>query len=203
MIRRSDFRYLRASLAATIVMIVASGLLVAYVADWHKKERRLTEQAEDSHRQLQTRLARAREEEAEIKSKIDQFNALLARGVVGDERRLDWVEQLRNIRSGRRLLDLSYELSPQGLLDPLAAPVSSGGYEFYASPMRLTLPLLHEGDLINLLDDLEATVSAYIRPKRCTVERAVGAGGTPTGNAQLRADCIIDWITVRARLSAG
>lgn len=200
MIRPSDFRHIRLALAAALAMLLAGAAVVAYLANWHKAERRLSREADAAHREIQLRLARAREEEAEIKAKIDRFNGLLARGIIGEEHRLDWVEQIRRIRTTRRLLDLSYEIAPQTPIDPLAAPGTSGAYEFYASPMQLRLPLLHEGDLVNFLGDLEQSASAFIRPRSCTVERAAPAAGT---NAQLRADCVIDWITVRERTPAG
>lgn len=203
MFRRSDLRHVRLSLAAAVLMLAAGAAAVAYVNEWRNTERRLTAQAEAAQREIQLRLSRAREEEAEIKAKIERFNALLDRGIIGEERRLDWVEQIRGIRGARRLLDLSYEISPQGPLETSAAPGASGNYEFFASPMHLVLPLLHEGDLIGFIGDLQSSASAFIRPRRCVVERAAGAPGSSVANAQLRADCVIDWITVRTRTPAG
>jgi hypothetical protein len=144
---------------------------------------------------------RARDEQAEISAKIGRFGELAAAGIVGEERRLEWVERIREIRSVRRLYDLQYEIAPQRPLDANAAPGNSGSFEFMSSTMRLQLDLLHEQDLIHFLDDLEHSVSAFVRPERCSVERS-GAAGPAGSIALLKAECTLDWITIRERKSS-
>ena len=132
-----------------------------------------------------------RSEETEIKQKSAVFSGLQARGVIGEEQRLEWVELLKTIRDRRRLLDLQYEIAPQRALD--AAPGSA--FTFYASTMKIQLKLLHEEDLTRLLDDLRQQARALIQVKSCTVSRL--PRGSADGTAQLLADCQIDWITLR------
>lgn len=196
MIRPSALRRLRLPLVGALAMAALGAGLAYSLMSWHRDENRLKHQADATRSEIRQRLARAREEEAEIKTKIDRFNELAARGVIGDEHRLDWVETLRAVRENRRLYDLAYELAPQAALDAITAPGSSGSFEFYSSRMRLSLPLLHEGDLINLLVDVKSSASAYVRPRRCVMERT---RSNDVNGAELRADCDIDWITIRDR----
>lgn len=202
-VSRSDIRRVRLSATTALFMLLA-GLAAAWVSHhWYLDERRIAAAAEQQRKEIQTRLARAREEEAELKIKIGRFNDLSARGLIGEERRLDWIEQLARIRSERRLYDIQYELAPQSVLDAAAAPGSSGGYDFVTSSMHLAMPLLHEEDLLHLLDDLGNSVSAYVRPRRCTLERIRQRSAELPASAQLRAECTLDWITINPRGRAG
>lgn len=58
------------------------------------------------------------------------------------------------------------------------------------------MPLLHEGQLVALLDDLVRHASALVRVRECTLSRAATAA---PGGEQLNADCLLDWITFRPR----
>jgi hypothetical protein len=66
--------------------------------------------------------------------------------------------------------------------------------EFMTSTMKLRMLLLHEGDLINFLSDI-GKIDAFIRVKQCSVERL----NVIVKNAQLKADCDIEWITLRQK----
>jgi hypothetical protein len=192
-IARDDLRRLRWSLLAAAGMIaIGIGTLVAVHAEY-LEQGRLHAQVQAELRQVQSRLTQARDQEAEINGNIGRFKALLAAGIIGEEERLAWVERIKTIRAARRLLDLRYEIAPQHGLDPATAPGSSGDFEFRSSTMRLQMDLLHEQDLLRLLDDLQGSVPAFVRPQRCTVERS--RPDAPT----MQAECVIDWVTIRDR----
>jgi hypothetical protein len=200
---KDDFRRIRLSLAAALVLI-AAGAAIAFASirlEQAEKQQRAAAQAKRS--EIQGRLARARDEELEIKRKIARYNQLAARGILGEERRLDWVERIREIKNARKLFDIQYEIAPQQRIDSAILPGASADYDFLSSTMQMRMKLLHEEDLLGFLADLRATVPAYIRLRRCDVERlpkaAAGTGGVPP---QLAAECTIDWITLRERKSA-
>lgn len=198
MIERRDWIRLRWPIAFALAM---SGLGAAAVVGSNRMvlaEQVAAAQAQAKRQEIRTRLSRAREEESEIKNRIGRFEQLASSGVIGEERRLEWVERIKAIKAQRRLLDLEFELSPQRTLETSVAPGSSTNFEFAASGMRLQMRLLHEGDLLALLNDLQHGVSAFVRPNRCTIER-LPAAAAAASNAQLKADCSLDWITVRPR----
>ena len=69
--------------------------------------------------------------------------------------------------------------------------------------MQMRMKLLHEEDLLNFLADLRASAQAYLRVRRCDVERLPKAAGESRGiPPQLGADCTIDWITIREKKAA-
>ena len=140
------------------------------------------------------RLARIAEEEREVKAKLEVYRQLGQLNVLGEERRLEWADTISRIRTQRELLDLRYRVERQRLLS--SVPGKPAGVEFYASPMRVELALLHEGDLLRFLADLRASGNAYYAVKKCSVTRT---GATPAGTViapRLRGDCEIDLITI-------
>ncbi len=198
-----DIAKLRWPLILTATAVAAGAAMIL-------ASRHLVQAAETAHRQLaaqqgdlRTRISRAREEEADLRDRIALFNQLRARGIIGQEERLDWVEQIARIKAKRRLLDLQYELSPQHAVDDtlLSAGPTAGGYEFMASTMKLKMTLLHEDDLLGFLDDLRSAVHARLLVRECTIDRSVPSQD-PSGLAgQLRAACTIEWITLREKKS--
>ena len=188
-----DFPKLQFSLLAAVLMIAigAAGVYLSLNASNAAKREKMTAQAQ--FKDFDGKLKQVRSEENEIKQKSALFSQLQSRGVIGEEQRLEWVELLKDIREKRRLIDLQYEIDPQHPLD--ANP--GNGFAFSASTMKVQIKLLHEEDLTRLLDDLRQRAKALIQVKSCNVSR-LARGSTEDGTpAQLQADCLIDWITLR------
>lgn len=197
---KDDFRRIRLSIAATILMIAAGAAAIFGTSQLLKAEDKDHAAAKARRAEIRNQLASARDEEMEIKRKIARFNDLTRRGIFGLEQRLDWIEQIRQIKTTRKLQDIQYEIAPQLPLDSAILPGSSGDFEFLSSPMHLGMQLLHEEDLLNLLNDLRASAQAYLRVRRCDIDRLPKSGGEGRGPPpQLSATCAIDWITVRER----
>ena len=194
-----DFKRIRWSLLLALAMTAIGVAALAYARQATLRQNSETQAAQAHLREIRDKLARARDEEAEIKSRIGQFNTLVAVGIIGAEQRLEWVERIKAIRSARGLYDLQYEIAPQRPLDPSIAPGSSGSFEFLSSNMRLQMDLLHEEDLLRFLGDLRGSVHAYVRPQRCTIERIAQSAALRGSGTQLKADCVLDWITIQQR----
>jgi hypothetical protein len=92
---------------------------------------------------------------------------------------------------------MRYEFAPRRALDGEGAEQRFG---LNASAMSLQARLLHEEDLVWLLDDLARRAPALIQPRRCDVSRLPPANATGAlRDGLLSADCLIDWITLRER----
>ncbi len=158
-------------------------------------------QATAIQREIKAKLARANDEEIELRDKILRYNAMEQKGILGEEHRLDWIEQIRKVEERHKLLEIQYELAPQKPLDTKVLPLTGGDFEVLSSPMSLDMPLLHELDLLNFLADLNKEVTAYLRLRRCAIERTAPQAATKgsIAVAQLRARCELDWITIREK----
>lgn len=199
MMRLNDLRRAGASALLALAMALAGAAAVWASTRLAGDVRQAHERALAARTEAQRALAGARAEEAEIAAKIDRFRHLVERGAVGTEQRLAWVELIRDARARHHLGAVDYEFSPQRPLDPLIAPADADQLEAAGSTLRIRMPLLHEGQLIALLDDLAFNASAVVRVRECSVTRAAMASDAE----QLVADCLLDWITFRPRQGAG
>ena len=187
-------------LAALLMMLVGAGVGYAAFNSTQVAQRdRAAAQAERN--EIDGKLKRVSSEQSEIKEKSERFNALQARGVIGEEQRLEWVELLKDIRDRWRLPDLQYEFAPQRALDAKSDAKSDakpdGAFSFFASTMKVQIKLLHEEDLTRFLADLRQQARALIQVKSCNVSRLPRDASENNLSAQLLADCQIDWVTLR------
>lgn len=185
-----------------LVALVALGGGGAYFAKRQAEEADKAYKAMRSQRQeIQNKLARANDEAADIRARIGIYRALVDRGLIGLERRLEWVERIAQIKASRRLIDIQYELAPQRPVDAAVLPggALAGGYEFLTSTMTLQMQLLHEDDLLGFIGDLAGSVQAFLHVRGCRIERIPRGGQERGPSAQLKAECTIDWITLREK----
>lgn len=178
---------------AVLAGLAGAGAAFAWWSEGLEKQaRREYEEASALYKQTENRLRQVRTEEQEIKEKSALFLRLTRDGVIGEEKRLDWMELLRDLQHQLRLPQMRYEFAPQRPLEP----GSSGEYAFYASLMRLHLDLVHEEDLLGFLAAVQARAKAMVAVRTCAVAR-IAEGDASRGSAQLSADCELDWITAR------
>ena len=194
-LRRDDFRKLRGGLLGCMALIAAGVGTVLLSDNAAQTARRELAAAQAARNEFDDKLKRVRSEENEIREKTAIFRQLEARGVIGEEQRLEWSELLNAIGDRRQLLNLRYEFEPQRPLDA-AAPAAALSY--FVSPMRLQLDLLHEEDLTRLLADIRQQANALIQVRNCLVSRSSGSADSRAAGSQLQAECRIDWITLRA-----
>ena len=198
-----DFSRLQFALLAALAMIGGAGGAAYLALDAARHAHSDRAAAQKARDELDARWKRVHSEEAEIRQNLALYGGLQARGVVGDERRLEWTELLKDVSARRRLSGLRYEFSPQRALDATSAGASAAraatppDQDAYVSTLTLEVDLLHEDDLIHLLDDLRAQASALVQVKRCSVARLPQTNDGPR-RANLHAACQLDWITLRA-----
>lgn len=189
---------LRWSLGLLFLAILLAATVLAASAHYGRQAGSLHKQALARQAETRAKLDRVHDDERKIRAKITLYQELVRQGRTEPEKRLEWVETLRRIKESRRLLDLNYEISPQRPLDEKA--LTTGGYGFLASPMKLDLPLLHEDDLLGLLADLSAQVQALVSVKSCKIERS--PADPQQQAAALKAHCEIEWITLQQSVIA-
>jgi hypothetical protein len=196
---REDLRLLQVPLATAALLLAIGGGTVAAMFKWTEHVKQENTQAQLALAEAAGRLARATEEEKEIRLNILQYRALAERGVIGEdeEQRLDLQERLNAIRIARKLFDFRVELSEQRKLDSTVS-----GPEIMVTKMALTMPLLHEEDLFNLLDDLRAAPRGYFQVKSCDITRSTAPVDRHLLAPALNAKCELDFFTIRERPDA-
>ena len=201
---KKDWKLLQWSIVLFVALAVAGAGVVAIATKSFNDAVKTNQQAKQASIAARSRASRAREDAQHLSEQIGTYEKMQTSGVIGQEHRLDWIEKIRKIKQTRKLIDVSYELGPQQLLDAKAgnqatAPISNG-IDFMSSPMKLQMALLHENDLLDFLADLRAGIQGYIRVTKCDLSRTTVAPTDRGPTAQLRADCDLEWITLRELL---
>ncbi|HWT53812.1 MAG TPA: hypothetical protein VN066_03320 [Rhodocyclaceae bacterium] len=191
---RAELRLLRwplLGLGLAILIALAAGLAARHFVQQSEKQALAAELAAANSRNAVQQL---QNDEQDIRIKIAAYQTLVARGIVGMERRLDWVELMRNIQRDRKLLGLEYEIQPR---QAWTGGSSAGtGYRFMSSAVRIQIPLLHEEDLVRFLDDVHTGAAAFTRLRSCSLQRAPAAAMASKLAPQINAECQMDWITL-------
>jgi hypothetical protein len=122
-----------------------------------------------------------------------------ASGLVGEERRLSWIESLESTNNVLRLPTLTYNLQPQEEFERPGFKLLRG-VEVNSSPMDLTMGLLHEEDLFALLEGLRLSISNLFTVESCSIGRQIGIDRSlDTKRANFVSKCTIRWVTVDAK----
>ncbi|MCG8324160.1 MAG: hypothetical protein MI673_01480 [Thiotrichales bacterium] len=138
------------------------------------------------------------QEENRIHEYYPQYVELLEQGVIGREQRLNWIEVLRAFGEKSRIPTLNYKISTQ---DEYAYefPVQLGSFKIFSSKMTLDLKLLHEGDLINLLNTIEADSLGMNSIRACEINRSSSEISVDGKKPNLDASCEINWFTIKGK----
>jgi hypothetical protein len=198
-IARGDLKRLRLPIAAAIVLLAlgAACLITSgYFLDAAKAAQAATRLSRVT---AQERVSRVSEEEREIREDLVYYEQMRQRGVVGEQSRLDWIESIAKIKNDRKLFEIRYSFEAQKPLD-YPGLVATGAAEFVVSRLKLDMLLLHEGDLLNFLADLQTSIKAHVSVRKCTVSR-IDRGAAPAATSlqpRLRAECQVDLVSAKA-----
>ena len=136
------------------------------------------------------------EEEGLIAIYLPRYVALENAGIIGREKRLDWIESLRQSAKQSQVAKMQYGISAQKLFET-KIPLDLGDYKIYASTMSLNLDLLHEGDLFTLLENLSSSVSSLYGLSECDLKRKGSEIRNEVDAVNLNARCDLNFLTIR------
>ena len=143
---------------------------------------------------MRSQFTNANEDSKNMKAYTFEYGELLRRNILGNDQRMDWIENLEKIRKQHRVLDFKYSIAPQRPYTSLA-PLDSGNFEINMSDMTLQFDLLHENQLMDFFDSLRADISGWFIIDHCVLERSNDSDAT----AQLKATCTGGWLTLKNR----
>lgn len=194
---KRDLAHIRGPLIVFLLVLGASAGAL-WSADRHFKQLERDRQlAERRLNEVATRLTQVTTERENITKFSPQYQELLDRGIVGEERRLDWVEGIERIREQQQIFSMRYTISPQKNFAP-TPNLSAQNFELKASDMALELNLLHEGKLFGFLDDLRREAVGFYLVDHCKVER-VATTVEMRYAPQLKAECLLNWLTLKEK----
>jgi len=179
-----------------LALAVAFGAALAYGSYWYLQQEKKDTVA--STRRLQEAKARTeavRRELEDLRTSSKVFQGLLDRGVLQEERRLDFIERLDQLKTTHRLASLEYDIDPQRVL-PLAGGRVFNSLDVMGSRVKLRFKALHEGDALAFLEDLSSPPRGFNAMSRCHLFRIERAGGD-LASPRVEANCTLEWISLR------
>ena len=135
-------------------------------------------------------------EKGTITEFLPLYQLLINKGFVGEERRIEWVDELRAQHKNHKLFGIKFSISQQENYKPPFGP-GLGNFVMHRSVMKLDLDMLHEGDILQLTESLSENNAAPFMLRDCEITRI--NTGTSLSNqliANLHAKCELDWLTL-------
>jgi len=190
---KADLSDLKWSLGAFALSLALCGVLYSisdvYLGQSLKDRQAAQKQLSDAR----TQLTAAQSDQENMATYAKEYNALLARKIIGNEQRLDWMEGLEKLRLEGRVLDFKYTITPQQTFTP-NPPAEAGNFQLNRSNMTLQVELLHEEQLLHLLSAMRTHLNGWFMLDGCTLTRS---GSNET--SKLKAECTGGWFTMKSK----
>ena len=191
-----DWSIIRGALIGLLLSIVVSSSLVVGSNYFKEAMNREYNMRNALFMNISQRYLAIDEEERQIRTFLPEFVNLYRKGVIGEEQRLNWIEMLRESESSIKLTALVYTISSQRHFTP-AFPADLGRFQLYASEMTLQLSLLHEGDLLNLLESMDKRANGIFSVNNCKFSKTGSIVLDNPKAVNITVDCNLDWYTIK------
>lgn len=176
-----------------VALIIATLLYSATDARMVKAQQDLQSQ-KNALNQARSRYQTSGAEKDNIVQHLPMYQKLIQQGFIGEEQRVDWIDDLRNINMRYKFFGVSYDIGTMQDYKP-TFPLDTGNFKLHHSTMKLTLAMLHEGDLFTLFQALPQEQNPPHLLRDCTITKVDG-GGRGKFLPNLNSVCEIDWLTV-------
>lgn len=196
-----DWKVLQPPLIALGVVACAALLLLGYTGQQKDQARQAMQAQQSQLAQARSRFQTSGAEKEAIVQYLPLYLNLVHDGFIGEERRIEWIDALRTINQQYKLFGITYSIGAQEIYQPPFSLVT-GAFVLHRSPMKIETPLLHEGDLLTIVNALASQQRAPIMLRDCVISRT-GAGVRNKFVPNLNASCEIDWLTVTEPPRAG
>lgn len=177
-----------------LAVAVSAGL--GYGSYWYlqkEKQENIASARRLQESRVRTEAVKREIEDLRTSSKV--FQDLLDRGVLQEERRLDFIERLDQLKTRHQLASLEYDINPQRIL-PLPGGRVFNSLDVMGSQVKIRFKTLHEGDALAFLEELSSPPRGFNAMNRChllNVDRA----GADMASPRVEANCALEWISLR------
>ncbi len=191
---KKDWKKLQNAIIALVLAIALAVGLVLYTMQMSQTSLTEKQTQENQLAQARQKFQSAGLEKSTISQYLPQFQNLIKEGYIGEEKRIEWVDTLRSIHQEQKMFSIDYNIEKQEPYTPNFA-LNLGALKLRKSEMKIKLNMLHEGDILTLLDTLKAKQASPFIVRSCVITQ-----NTPTieqkFNANLLAECELDWLTL-------
>lgn len=143
----------------------------------------------------QSRLSTAQESTLIVKQYLPRFEHYVSLGIIGNERRLTWIDALRSWTVKHGLKSMQYTVDARRAWSLSMMP-ASGEIEVRRSAMQASVNVLHEGDFFDFWNHLNRQAFGLYTVKECEFHRIVDKIDLTSAQPTLATRCLIHWLTV-------
>lgn len=180
------------ALSLIVSVILATVLLVLSQQKKAEAESALADQNQ-SLNQARSRLQTSDTERASIITNLPIYRELIHQGFIGEERRIEWIDDLRTANQENKLFGISYSIGTQEVYKP-AFSINVGNFILHRSVMKIEASLLHEEDFFTLNNALVNKHRAPFLWRDCVMNKLAANSNKFEPNLSL--ECDLDWLTL-------
>ena len=195
-LRIQDWKKLKTPLILLASILIAVVLLVAGTQYYNSAQASALQQQQQALNTAKQRYLSSGAEKTTITEFLPQYQQLINKGFVGEERRVEWVESLRMQHKAHRLFGIKYTINQQEDYKP-SFVTNLGGFALNRSIMKLDLDMLHEGDILQLTESLNTASTTPFILRDCEMTRLNNNVFVNQLTPNMHAACELDWLTIR------
>ena len=185
-----------AVLKFSMVLVLVSLVLASVGAIWSWNQAQSAEQAvkqqNSALNSARQQLNHNRQQQQLIVTHLAEYQTLSARGFVGAEDRLAWIEAVQQANRDTGLYGLDYRLTPRKASPPELAQ----GLPLGQTSMTLIFPVLVETDVPRYIAAIQARAAGVVRVSRCSLSLPRNLPFEPINQPRMQAECELLWFTV-------
>jgi hypothetical protein len=190
-----DWSLLRGPLIIFSICLVVASSLIGGSYYFNKNLNAEFKKNKSSFQSISRRYLDVDQEEKALHEYYPRFVKLYNKGIIGREKRLDWIETLRQAGEKVKLPSLTYTIDSQEEFIP-GYYIDYTGYALYRSGMKLELGLLHEGDLFKLIDYINHNANGIYTLTECSFRMTGKEIVLEKDHSNITATCLLYWITI-------
>ncbi len=191
-----DWRVLRGSMIGLVIVVLISGGALLGSYQFANAKRLLQKRERANFMNARNQYHTLDKEEGLIATYLPRYIALETAGIIGREKRLDWIESLRQSAKQAQVAKLNYRIDAQKPFNT-GTKLEVGNYRVFASRVSVDVDLLHEGDLLALLDNFNRSVAGLYGLSDCAIQHPGKEISMAADAINLRAKCHLNFLTIR------
>jgi len=194
---KQDWQKLQTTLIVLVLVVIVILALIVLAQNYSSQQEQAMQKQQNLLNSAKQRYQSSGIEKETIVEYLPRYQALINKGFVGEERRLDWVSDLRAQHKNYKLFSIKYSIGLQEPYKPSFA-TNLGGFAFNRSIMKLDLDMLHEEDILQLTEAIGKKNGEVFMLRDCEITR-LNSGGALSNQLtpNLHAKCELDWLTLR------
>lgn len=197
--KRPPFAVLKLSILLVLVSLALAGGGALWSWNQARDAAAALQQANSALNAAHQQLDHSHQQQRLIATHLTEYQALVARGFVGPENRLAWIEAVQHANRDAGLYGLDYRLAPRKTSQPEIAQ----GLALGQTSMTLVFPVLVETDVSRFLSALNTRAPGVLRVQGCSLSMLGTQAFEPVNQPRMQAECELLWFSVAEKTGEG